>query len=140
MPPIPIRRNFSDRSATARRLPAKHMPPHPITPGQARHAPVWRWTGLFVLCLAVAATVSSLQSRPGLAQTGSASPATDLAYVSRLRIHNLDPAEVVACELILIDGVGTETDQSLAVRLRPRVTEIVNLNDFPNLADRKSVV
>lgn len=134
MPPIPIRRNFSDRSATARHLPAKRMPPHPITPGQARHTPIWRWTGLLILCLAVAATVSSLQPRPGLAQTGSASPATDLAYVSRLRIHNLDPAEVVACELILIDGVGTEADQSLAVRLRPRVTEIVDLNDFPGLA------
>ncbi len=129
-----IRRNFGDRPTAARSFPAKRMPLHPITPGRARHTLVWRWTGLLVLCLAAAATVLSLQSRLGLAQTGSEPPANDLAYVSRLRIHNPDPAQVVACELTLIDGAGTEAGQSLTVRLRPRVTEIVDLNDLSDLA------
>ncbi|MCY3659675.1 MAG: hypothetical protein OXG36_11750 [Caldilineaceae bacterium] len=129
-----IRRNFGNRPTAVRSFPAKRMPLHPITPGRARHTLVWRWTGLLVLCLAAAATVLSLQSRLGLAQTGSEPPANDLAYVSRLRIHNPDPAQVVACELTLIDGAGTEAGQSLAVRLRPRVTEIVDLNDLSDLA------
>ena len=110
------------------------MPLHPIAPERARHTPVWCRSGLLVLCLAVAATALLLQSRLGLAQTNSVPPANDLAYVSRLRIHNPDPAQVVACELTLIDGVGAEAGQSLAVRLRPRVTEIVDLNDLPGLA------
>lgn len=118
----------------ARNLPAKRMPLHPLAPGRVRHTPVWRRTGLLVLCLAVAATALSLQARLGLAQTNSVPPDNDLAYVSRLRIHNPDPAQVVACELTLIDGVGTETDLALAIRLRPRVTEIVDLNDLPGLA------
>ena len=109
------------------------MPLHPIAPGQARHTPARRWTGLLVLCLVAAATVLSLPSRPGLAQTDSGVPANDLAYVSRLRVHNPDPAAVVTCELTLIDGSGAEAGQSRAVRLRPRVTEIVDLNDFPGL-------
>ena len=109
------------------------MPARPHTPGHIRYSPAWRWTSLLLLCLAAVAMMSSLPARPGLAQTDSEAPVNSLSHVSLLRIHNLDPEQAVACDLTLLDGTGAEAGPPRTVRLRPRVTEIVELSDFPHL-------
>ena len=109
------------------------MPTRPNTPDCIRYSPAWRWTGLLILCLAAVAMAASLPSRPGLAQTDSAAPVNSLSHVSLLRIHNLDPEQPVACDLTLLDGTGAEAGQTRTIRLRPRVTEVVELSDFPHL-------